>query len=250
MELEIREEFFKLIPALSSEEASNLIQSLQKEGCRDSIVIWNGIIVDGHNRYAICKKYGIKFEVVEMDFEDKYDAMIWMINTQFARRNLPIEYRLDLAIKIKELEAEQAKARQLASLKQNVENEASHDANGAKGKTLAKVAQKAGTSTRTAERYDSVMRKGTEEQKDAVRSGKKKIGTVYKEIQAQENPTEEELIQKDIGELFQEKFKSKYLTDNKVRYLFLYDKDFKKTEGFVEAISKVYATQIILRLLE
>lgn len=193
MELEINEKFRLLIPALDRNESELLMLSLRAEGCRQPITVWKGknIIVDGHNRYAVCTKLNIPFEIEEMEFEDEYSVMIWMINNQFARRNLSIEYRLDLACKLKEVEQEKAEARMLAGKKVEENTLASHDARvNKKGKSLAQIAEKAGTSTRTAERYDTIQRKGTDEQKEALRSGQKKIGTVYKEIQAKEKPAE------------------------------------------------------------
>jgi len=55
-----------------------------------------------------------------------------------------------------------------------------------KGKTLEVIAQKAGVSTRTAEQYDAIQRKGTEEQKQAVSCGEASIKKVYTQIQKSE----------------------------------------------------------------
>ena len=55
-ELRIDEEFRTIIPPLSAAEYSNLEQSLRLEGCRDAITVWDGVIVDGHNRYEICTR--------------------------------------------------------------------------------------------------------------------------------------------------------------------------------------------------
>ena len=130
-----------------------------------------------------------------------------MINNQFSRRNLPTETRLSLAYQFKEIEAEKAKARKLATLKQFSEEErtieqeivlpiAHQCADGhennidtleySKGKTLEFIAQKAGVSTRTAEQYDAIQRKGTEEQKAEVASGNSSIKKVYTNIRKAE----------------------------------------------------------------
>ncbi len=49
---------------------------------------WQGAIIDGHNRYAICTRNGIEFETVEMDFESREAAEDWMDANQLGRRNL------------------------------------------------------------------------------------------------------------------------------------------------------------------
>ena len=47
-----------------------------------------GVIIDGHNRYEICQKEGLHFEIEEMSFETEQEAMVWIINNQLGRRNL------------------------------------------------------------------------------------------------------------------------------------------------------------------
>jgi N6-adenosine-specific RNA methylase IME4 len=199
MELTINNEFYNLIPPLSLEELSSLEASLKHEGCRDPLVVWNNTIIDGHHRYAICSKYGISFDVVEKTgLETELDVKLWMVNNQFSRRNLPTETRLALAYRFKELEAEKAKERQLANLKQFSEKEEAAETSHLtdslpvglreenKGKTLEIIAHKAGVSRATAEQYDTIQRKGTEEQKAEVAEGKSSIKKVYTKIQKAE----------------------------------------------------------------
>jgi ParB-like chromosome segregation protein Spo0J len=68
MVIKIDKEFKKLIPPIGYEEFLGLEESIKKEGCRDPIIIWNNVILDGHNRYRICKAHEIKFEAKEMYF--------------------------------------------------------------------------------------------------------------------------------------------------------------------------------------
>lgn len=112
MNLFIDKEFEALIPPLTEEEFSGLKESVLNEGCRDAIVVWNGTIVDGHNRYRICKENSIPFTVEEKDFESRDDAIIWIIKNQFGRRNLPAYERARLALRLKPVIAEKAKERQ------------------------------------------------------------------------------------------------------------------------------------------
>ena len=199
MELTINNEFYNLIPPLSLEELSSLEASLKHEGCRDPLVVWNNTIIDGHHRYVICNKYGISFNVVEKsELETELDVKLWMINNQFSRRNLPTETRLALAYRFKELEAQKAKERQLANLKQFSEKEEAAETSHLtdslpvglreenKGKTLEIIAHKAGVSRATAEQYDAIQRKGTDEQKTEVAEGKSSIKKVYTQIQKAE----------------------------------------------------------------
>ena len=86
--LEINYELKSLIPALQKEEYELLEKSILEEGCRDSIIIWNNTIIDGHNRYEICTKHEIPFNTTSMEFENLGQVIKWMINNQLARRNL------------------------------------------------------------------------------------------------------------------------------------------------------------------
>ena len=199
MDLKINEEFKSLIPSLTDEEYEGLEQSIIQDGCRDRIVTWNSYIIDGHNRYEICNKHNITFEVLEKDnFASEADVKLWMIENQLGKRNLPTEARLALVYCFKEIEAGKAKARQLANLKQfsdsseaNTESQFTDSApvryrEEPKGKTLESIAKKAGVSIRTAEQYDAIQRKGTDDQKAQVDSGQSSIKKVYNQIQQAE----------------------------------------------------------------
>ena len=63
--LKIDPEFKALIPPLTPDERAGLEASILTEGCRDALIVWGDILIDGHNRYEICTKHNIpyKFEV-------------------------------------------------------------------------------------------------------------------------------------------------------------------------------------------
>lgn len=101
MKLIVDEEFLNLIPKLTQEEFSELAASVRREGCRDALVVWNGVLLDGHHRYAICSKEGIPFNVVERQFESREAAKEWIIRNQLGRRNLSDYMRVRLALQLK-----------------------------------------------------------------------------------------------------------------------------------------------------
>lgn len=111
-EVQIDPEFKALCPALSSEELSQLEANLKADGCRDALVVWNSLLIDGHNRHALCQKHGLPFAVRELDLPDRRTAKIWIILNQFGRRNLSSFSRGELSVKLKPLLQEQAKERQ------------------------------------------------------------------------------------------------------------------------------------------
>lgn len=103
-------EFEEKIPRLSEEEFQLLEQLILEEGrIKDPIVTWNGIIVDGHNRYRIMLKYPeiqIPFDIYEKEFPDRFAAIAWICKNQLGRRNLTPEDRKYLIGK--QYEAEKA----------------------------------------------------------------------------------------------------------------------------------------------
>lgn len=103
-------EFEEKIPRLSEDEFQLLEQLILEEGrIKDPIVTWNGIIVDGHNRYRIMLKHPeiqIPFEIYEKKFPDRFAAIAWICRNQLGRRNLTPENRKYLIGK--QYEAEKA----------------------------------------------------------------------------------------------------------------------------------------------
>jgi len=90
-------EFKALIPPLAAEELAQLEANILRDGCRDPLVVWNGTLIDGHNRHAICTKHGLPFDEIEMEFPDRESVMDWMDANQLGRRNLtPDAFKLAL----------------------------------------------------------------------------------------------------------------------------------------------------------
>ena len=77
-ELKIDPEFKGLIKALQPREYLQLENNILTDGCREAIITWNGIIVDGHNRYEICKRHNIPFRIKEMDFDCREAVIAWI----------------------------------------------------------------------------------------------------------------------------------------------------------------------------
>lgn len=86
-------EFERFVPPLSPKERELLEESILRDGCRDAIVIWNGIILDGYNRYAICVKHDLPFQVRNMQMDSRDEAIAWICTNQMGRRNITEETR-------------------------------------------------------------------------------------------------------------------------------------------------------------
>jgi len=84
----IDEEFRSLLPTLNKDTFESLEANLIQNGCRDALVLWDGILIDGHNRYEICTKHHIVFSTVDKEFDSREEVLIWIISNQVSRRNL------------------------------------------------------------------------------------------------------------------------------------------------------------------
>jgi hypothetical protein len=107
-------EFSSLIPPLAPEELALLESNIVADGCRDPLVIWNGLLLDGHNRLAICTRLGIEFQTQEVKLADHDAGKVWVIRNQFGRRNITLTSRCELAEKLAEALRPKAKENQKA----------------------------------------------------------------------------------------------------------------------------------------
>lgn len=89
MTLNIDPEFERLIPPLTPSEQAALRDALKTQGrAVNPIIVWRGIIVDGHNRYRLCQELGIPFDIQNIDLPDRDAVKAWMVKHQSSRRNL------------------------------------------------------------------------------------------------------------------------------------------------------------------
>jgi len=84
----IDEEFLRILPRLDDYTFSGLEDSIVQNGVTIPLVLWNGILIDGHHRLEICIKHNLPFEVTHKEFDSREEALIWIITNQVLRRNL------------------------------------------------------------------------------------------------------------------------------------------------------------------
>ena len=102
-----------LLPPLTEEQLAALEADILQNGCYSPVIVNEElVIVDGHNRQALCEKHGIPYQMMVFHFDDTLEAMQWAVDTQKARRNLDMWELGKIALKLKpEVEA-RARARQ------------------------------------------------------------------------------------------------------------------------------------------
>ena len=111
MELKIDEGLKAYIDPLTPDEHESLERSILSEGCRDSLVVWGDLLIDGHNRYEICQKHGLPFNTVQAtQFKNMDDVHLWMIDQHLGRRSVSDFQRGVLALRKREIIAERRAA--------------------------------------------------------------------------------------------------------------------------------------------
>lgn len=107
MNIVVKEELKAYIDPLTPEEHDALERSILAEGCRDALVLWGDILVDGHNRYGICQKHGLPFQTVQNTrFQSMEDVYLWMIDQHLGRRSVSDFQRGVLALRKREIVSE------------------------------------------------------------------------------------------------------------------------------------------------
>src|SRR5947208_16520047 len=107
MTIKISEDLRAYIDPLTEDEYTALERSLLAEGCRDALVLWGDVLVDGHNRYGICSKHGLPFQTVQNTrFRSMEDVHLWMIDQHLGRRSISDFQRGVLALRKREIVAE------------------------------------------------------------------------------------------------------------------------------------------------
>lgn len=182
--LKVNPEFQTLIPPLADDEYKRLETSLINngwEGWRGPILVWDGVIVDGHNRYRICQEHGIAFTTKEMHFSDEDSAKLFIIDNQLRRRNLPPAAIGDLKLEEKEIVARQAKERMSPGTNQySKRSEPNLAQTTEQGRTLEILARDIPMGRESLRKLDVIKQKAKEgdpvaiSEREALISGKKK----------------------------------------------------------------------------
>lgn len=177
--LKVDPELVGLIPPLAEDELRRLEESVAQEGCRDALLTWNEVLVDGHNRYDICHRNQVPFSYREIAFKDKDAAKAWIINNQLARRNLNAYQRSALALKLKNILEGEAKERQgtRSDLHQESQN-IRHNYDGS-WRTDEQVAKAAGVSRGTIRKVEAIEEKADEETKQQLQAGKVSVNKAF-----------------------------------------------------------------------
>lgn len=190
--LNVDPEFQGKIPPLTEQEFVQLEENILEAGrVYEPIVVWNGTIVDGHNRYKIVQKHPeIVWETREMNFEDKWAAFDWMYKNQLGRRNLTTEQRTYLLGKLYEARKHCRGANQFTVDRSNQNDYSSN------GRVHTQIAKEQGVGSATVQRaeifargIDDIRKEDPELAEDILTSRKKTNLNCVRRV-AKANPEE------------------------------------------------------------
>ena len=197
MNLKIEPEFQNKIPPLTEAEFKQLEENILSDGeVYEPIVTWNGIIVDGHNRWkVILDNPWLTYKVKEMNFADKWAAFDWMYKKQLGRRNLTDEQKTYLLGKLYEARKHVVGNKTSARDKDGKFQCSQNDNNGKAVRTAEEVAKENNVSSSSvlrSERFskgiDSI-REQDEEFAETILKADKKVSKKSVEDIGQANPT-------------------------------------------------------------
>jgi N6-adenosine-specific RNA methylase IME4 len=225
--LKIDAEFKALIPALSKEEFEQLEKNCIDEGIREPIIIWAGTltIIDGHNRYEIATKHGLKYDTVAKVLNNRDDVKLWMIDNQLGRRNLPAFVRTELQLKKKGILTEQGKVnlKVAAEITNNKLYETPLTTLTKPSiipiNTRKEIATQSKVSEGTVHKVEKIIEKAPEQIKEKCRTGEISINQAYQQVRKQEKI---EAIEERISEVKDNTSKSVdiYTTDRKYNIIY------------------------------
>lgn len=172
-EVVIDPEFQKLLPVLTPEEYKNLEDDIRANGCRDNLIVGvfneegedKTCLIDGHNRFRICKEHNKSYGIQEpLRFTDREAVVTWIIENQTSRRNMSKFRWAELSLKFKDRFSKEGKENQKKGGKgyQKSDNPV---------RTLERLEKYANASHDTLYKVETILNKASQEDIDRLRSG-------------------------------------------------------------------------------
>lgn len=170
MNITINQELRSFIDPLTHNEYAALERSLLAEGCRDALVLWGDVLIDGHNRHEICTKHDIEFRTVQnTNFTSLDDVMLWVIDNHLARRSVSDYQRGVLALRKKDIVT--ARVAQRAAEPESAAPADNKAPEPPPWNTREDVAKAARVSSNTISQIERIQKAATPQLVEAVRAG-------------------------------------------------------------------------------
>jgi len=195
--------FADIFPMITGEELEQLKQDIKEHGLLQPIILFEGQILDGRNRFKACKEIGVNPAFVDYKGDKPLE---YVISENLKRRHLTASQRAVIAVDCLPLLEEEARKRMslgggdkksgMVKLPQPIQN---------KGKSSVQ----AGKLARVGEKYVRAIKKlrdaGKKEEIEEIRQGTKTVQDIKKEertakVQKQIETIKQDNLQKPTGE--------------------------------------------------
>ncbi len=148
-----------VFPQLSDDDLQELADDIAANGLRNPIVLYQGKILDGRNRYLACEIAGVEPRFTEFDGEDPIG---WVVSQNLLRRHLTASQKAVVALDLLPLLEKEAKQRQRQSNAYRGNGQSAHKCADRKGKAAEVAAKIVGVGSRYVEEAKGIREKAPE----------------------------------------------------------------------------------------
>jgi hypothetical protein len=202
----------ELLPPMEGEEFDALVADIRANGLHDPIVMYEGKILDGRNRYQACLAAGMQPITID-GHEFITDPAVFVISRNIHRRHLTAKQRRDVIAKLLKAQpeksnrqiAEQTKAddKTVAAVRRDLEATAEipqlEKTVGADGKARKQPAKKKTSAAKKAERNRKAREKRAEGRKQEAEAARKAREIETAEAQAKAEQLADDLIKAELA---------------------------------------------------
>ena len=161
--------FANIFPMIEGEAFEELKKDIKNQGLQQTIVLYEGKILDGRNRYKACKEIGIEPRYEEYKGNKPLE---FVISGNLQRRHLTLDQRAGISSIIIVFEKEEAERRQKSGGVVPISEQ---------GRTIEKVSKLIGVGKNKIQQIKKLQESGQQERIDAVISGKLTLQDIKKE---------------------------------------------------------------------
>ncbi|MCG6157102.1 ParB/RepB/Spo0J family partition protein [Rubinisphaera margarita] len=147
----------ELFPEMTEQQFEILKADIRANGCKESVVLYRGEVIDGRHRLRACRE--LKIEPQLADLDEDFDPWEFAISKNLCRRHLTTSQRAVIAA-------------ELAKLKRGDNQHAQHRQN---CRTTSEAAKALNVSERTVRAAKQVADKGSPELQHAVKTGEMSV---------------------------------------------------------------------------
>lgn len=139
-------------------------------------------LIDGHNRYEICKRHGVEYETTSREFENRDAVKVWMLDNAFGQRNLNDLDKLANRQSKYELLKEKGREKYQATVGRPSKEKSLSKTDNDKHDSRKQIADELGWSTGKLARATIVLNEADDATKAKVRAGDISIHKAYSDI--------------------------------------------------------------------